>query len=85
MGAKKIPMVTTLAIGEHYSRLAEHPEYLDEPLYQATLTADEIEILKTEKRKEYQDRKWTWCYWQQILRPTSTILSKSFRSSREGN
>ena len=40
MAAKKIPMVSTLAIGENYSRLAEHPEYLDEPLYQATLTAD---------------------------------------------
>ncbi len=65
MGAKKIPMVTTLTIGENYSRLAEHPEYLDEPLYQATLTADEIEILKTEKRKEYQERKWTW--WMKIM------------------
>ena len=29
MGAKKIPMATTLTIGENYSRLAEHPEYLD--------------------------------------------------------
>ncbi len=65
MGTKKIPMVTTLTIGENYSRLAEHPEYLDEPLYQATLTADEIEILKTEKRKEYQERKWTW--WMKIM------------------
>jgi imidazolonepropionase-like amidohydrolase len=65
MGAKKIPMVTTLTIGENYSRLAEHPEYLDEPLYQATLTADEIETLKTEKRKEFQERKWTW--WMKIM------------------
>ena len=37
MGAKKIPMVTTLTIGENYSRLAQHPEYLDQPLYQATV------------------------------------------------
>lgn len=65
MGAKKIPMVTTLTIGENYSRLAEHPEYLDQPLYQATLTTDEIEILKTERRKEYQERKWTW--WMKIM------------------
>ena len=65
MGAKKIPMVTTLTIGENYSRLAEHPEYLDDPLYQATLTAEEINILKTVKRKEYQERKWTW--WMKIM------------------
>lgn len=65
MGAKKIPMVTTLTIGENYSRLAEHPEYLDEPLYQATLTSEEIDTLKTEKRKEYQERKWTW--WMKIM------------------
>jgi imidazolonepropionase-like amidohydrolase len=65
MRAKKIPMVTTLTIGDNYSRLAEHPEYLDEPLYRATLTADEIETLKTERREEYQERKWTW--WMQIM------------------
>jgi len=65
MGAKKIPMVTTLTIGENYSRLAEHPEYLDQPLYQATVPAEEIEMLKTERRLEYQERKWTW--WMKIM------------------
>jgi imidazolonepropionase-like amidohydrolase len=74
MAAKKIPMVSTLAIGENYSRLAEHPEYLDEPLYQATLTAEEIEILKTERRKEYQERKWTW--WMKIM---TTIAQENVR------
>jgi len=74
MGAKKTPMVSTLTIGENYSRLAEHPEYLDEPLYQATLTAEEIEVLKTEKRKEYQERKWTW--WMKIM---TTIAQENVR------
>ncbi len=74
MGAKKIPMVTTLTIGENYSRLAEHPEYLDGPLYQATLTADEIADLKTEKRQEYQERKWTW--WMKIM---TTIAQENVR------
>jgi imidazolonepropionase-like amidohydrolase len=78
MGAKKIPMVTTLTIGENYSRLAEHPEYLDEPLYQATLTADEIEKLKTVKRKEYQERKWTW--WMKIM---TTIAQDNVRKIHE--
>jgi imidazolonepropionase-like amidohydrolase len=74
MGAKKIPMVTTLTIGDNYSRLAEHPEYLDEPLYKATLTADQIHTLKTETRKEYQERKWTW--WMQIM---TTIAQENLR------
>jgi imidazolonepropionase-like amidohydrolase len=65
MGAKKIPMVTTLTIGENYSRLAEHPEYLEEPLYRATLPVDEIEELRTVRSKEYQERKWTW--WMKIM------------------
>jgi imidazolonepropionase-like amidohydrolase len=43
MAARKIPMATTLTIGENYSRLAEQPEYLDQPLYRAVLDADEIE------------------------------------------
>jgi hypothetical protein len=37
MAAKKIPFASTLTIGENYSRLAEHPEYLDQPLYAASL------------------------------------------------
>jgi imidazolonepropionase-like amidohydrolase len=74
MGAKKIPMVTTLTIGDNYSRLAEHPEYLDDPLYRATLTADQIRTLKTERRKEYQERKWTW--WMQIM---TTIAQENLR------
>ncbi len=78
MGAKKIPMVTTLTIGENYSRLAEHPEYLDQPLYQATVPAEEIELLKTERRQEYQERKWTW--WMQIM---TTIAQENLRIINE--
>lgn len=74
MGAKKIPMVTTLTIGENYSRLAEHPEYLDEPLYRATVPAEEISVLKTERREEYQDRKWTW--WMKIM---TTVAQENLR------
>ena len=78
MSAKKIPMVTTLAIGENYSRLAEHPEYLDESLYQATLTTEEIETLKTVKRKEYQELKWTW--WMKIM---TTVAQDNVRKIHE--
>jgi len=67
MGAKKVPFASTLTIGENYSRLAEHPEYLDQPLYAASLTAAEREQLKTKTRAEWQARPWTW--WMKIMTP----------------
>lgn len=67
MGAKRIPMASTLTIGDNYSRLAEHPEYLDQPLYRALLDAPEIARLKTKVRKEWQERPWTW--WMKIMTP----------------
>ncbi len=65
MAVKRVPMVTTLTIGDNYGRLAETPEYLDRPLYRAVLTAAEIEHLKTEVRKQYQERKWT--QWMKVM------------------
>src|SRR6202000_2774314 len=55
-----IPSQSPLPIGENYSRLAEHPEYLDQPLYVASLAAAEREQLKTKTRAEWQARPWTW-------------------------
>jgi imidazolonepropionase-like amidohydrolase len=67
MGAKKIPFASTLTIGENYSRLAEHPEYLDQPLYAASFSEVEREQLKTKTRAEWQARPWTW--WMKIMTP----------------
>ena len=69
MGAKKVPMATTLTIGENYSRLAEHPEYLDQPMYQAIFSEAEIRELKVKTRKQYQDREWTW--WMKLMTPVA--------------
>lgn len=44
--AKQIPMATTMMIGDNYSRLHEHPEYLDQPLYEATMDPAERTRLK---------------------------------------
>ena len=65
MAAKGVPMVTTLTIGENYARLVEQPEYLDQPIYQATIDPDEIEKLRTETRAEYEARPWTW--WMKVM------------------
>ena len=67
MGAKKTPFASTLTIGENYSRLVEHPEYLDQPLYAASIAAAEREQLKTKTRAEWQARPWTW--WMKIMTP----------------
>lgn len=67
LAAKEIPVATTLTIGENYSRLAEHPDYLDQPLYRAVLSEAEIARLKTTVREEYAARPWTW--WMKIMTP----------------
>lgn len=69
VSAKRIPMATTLTIGENYSRLAQHPEYLDQALYQAVLSQAEIARLKTQKSAQYKQQTWTW--WMQIMTPVA--------------
>jgi imidazolonepropionase-like amidohydrolase len=78
MAVKKTPFASTLTIGENYSRLAEHPEYLDQPLYVASLSAAERERLKTETRAEYQERTWTW--WMKLMTP---IAQENIRKLHE--
>ncbi len=67
MAAKKIPFATTLTIGENYSRLVEHPEFLDQSDYVATMSAAERQDLKTTVRASYQARSWTW--WMKLMTP----------------
>jgi len=67
MAAKKIPFATTLTIGENYDRLAEHPEFLDEPDYVASFSPAEREELRTKTRAAYEARVWT--QWMKIMTP----------------
>lgn len=67
MGAKKIPMATTLTIGEGYSRLVEDPGYLDQPLYAASLSAAQIADLRSTTAAEWRERPWTW--WMKLMTP----------------
>jgi len=67
MKAKRVPMASTLTIGESYSRLADHPEYLDQPLYRDTMEAAEIARLKTvESPRQRTD---PWAQWMKIMTP----------------
>jgi imidazolonepropionase-like amidohydrolase len=69
MAAKKTPFASTLTIGENYSRLAEHPEFLDQPLYAATFSGADRQTLKTKVRAEYQARMWT--AWMKLMTPVA--------------
>lgn len=69
MGTKKTPFATTLTIGDGYSRLVEHPEYLDQPLYQAALSPQEIETLRKETLPAWKARGWTW--WMKLMTPVA--------------
>jgi len=67
MAAKKIPFATTLTIGDGYNRLVEHPEFLDQPLYVASLSAAERARLKSETREQWMGL--TWTAWMKVMNP----------------
>ena len=67
MAAKKTPFASTLTIGDNYSRLVEHPEYLDQPLYVASFSAADRARLRTQTREEWKGR--TWTAWMKIMTP----------------
>lgn len=69
MAARKVPMVSTLTIGEGYSRLVESPEYLERPLYRAVYEPEHIERLRTEVRDRWAARPWTT--WMKVMTPVA--------------
>lgn len=69
MAAKKIPMASTLTIGDSYSRLAENPEFLDQPLYRAVIEPSEIERLKREESARQKENRWAW--WMKVMTPVA--------------
>lgn len=69
MAVKRIPTASTLTIGESYSRLAEHPEFLDQPLYRETMEADEIRRLKTDESAKQKENRWAW--WMKVMTPVA--------------
>jgi imidazolonepropionase-like amidohydrolase len=69
LAAKGTPVVTTLTIGENYSRLVEHPEYLDEPLYRKSLSAEQIRALRGGTRDAWRESLWT--HWMKLMTPVA--------------
>jgi imidazolonepropionase-like amidohydrolase len=69
MSVKHIPTISTLTIGDNYSRLADHPEFLDQPLYRDTLEADERQTLKTEESAKQKESR--WAAWMKVMTPVA--------------
>jgi imidazolonepropionase-like amidohydrolase len=69
LAAKGVPVVSTLAIGERYSRLADHPEFLDEPPYRACLHEAERHHLATEESERQRSNR--WAAWMKIMTPVA--------------
>lgn len=69
MSVKRIPTVSTLTIGENYSRLAEHPEFLDQPLYRDTIEPEERQRLKTEESAKQKENR--WASWMKVMTPVA--------------
>ncbi|MGC1303317.1 MAG: amidohydrolase family protein [Caulobacteraceae bacterium] len=84
VAAKQIPMASTMTIGDNYSRVHDHPEYLDQPLYVATMTAQERDQLKklaaaggeTALKSSPPLYQRTWRLWMQTQTP---ILQDNLR------
>lgn len=69
MASTGTPMVSTLTIGEGYSRLVEHPEFLDRPIYRDVYEPELIRELRTTVRDEYAAR--TWTTWMKVMTPVA--------------
>ncbi len=63
----RIPVVSTLAIGDRYFRLADNPEFLDQDLYRACESALEIERLKTVESPFQKSNR--WADWMRVMTP----------------
>lgn len=69
LSTRKIPVASTLAIGERYYRLADAPEFLDGPLYTACLSPDERADLRTTEHKRQRENR--WADWMRVMTPVA--------------
>lgn len=69
VASKKIPVISTLAIGERYFRLADNPEFVNKGFYADCLTEEEREKLYTEESE--RQRKNVWASWMRVMTPVA--------------
>jgi imidazolonepropionase-like amidohydrolase len=69
MKVKHVPTISTLTIGENYSRVADHPEFVDQPLYRDTIEPEERQRLKTEESAKQKENR--WAAWMKVMTPVA--------------
>jgi len=69
MRAKLIPEATTLTIGDSYSRIAEHPEFVDTGLYRDTMEPAEAQRIKTTESAAQKENR--WAQWMKVMTPVA--------------
>jgi len=78
LGANGIPVVSTLAIGERYFRLADSPSFLDDPLYEACIHPIERERLRNEEHRVQLANR--WADWMRVMTP---VVQENVRTIME--
>ena len=69
LAARRVPVVSTLAIGERYPRLADHPSFCDHGLYPACLSeAERAELRTAESARQRENR---WADWMRVMTPVA--------------
>ncbi len=68
MAGKRVPIASALSSFDDLGRLMDHPEFLDQPLYRATLEPVTIEQLKTTTRDFLLKDPW-WGQWRKLMEP----------------
>lgn len=69
LATRGTPVVSTLAIGDRYVRLADDPSYLDEALYGACLSSTERQRLQTEEHELQRENR--WADWMRVMTPVA--------------
>jgi imidazolonepropionase-like amidohydrolase len=67
LATKRIPVVSTLAIGDRYFRLADDPDFVDLPLYRACESEAERERLRTTESEFQKGNR--WADWMRVMTP----------------
>ena len=67
LAVRRLPVVSTLAIGERYFRLADDPTFLDQELYQTCIGPEERRRLATEEHLAQQRNR--WADWMRVMTP----------------
>ncbi len=69
LASRQTPVVSTLAIGERYARLADSPGYVDEPMYAACIDAEERERLRVDEHRFQSANR--WADWMRVMTPVA--------------